>query len=458
MALSVLIVEDERSLAKSIATFLTRKGHSVATAEDGEQGWQQAQQLDPQFVILDSRLPRMAGIDLLRKVRQMNPATVVMMTTAYGTVNDAVEAMKLGAFDYLEKPVDMERLQMILERAEEHFRLRQEIAYYRERERPILVGQSPTIQRVFEKFDQLATLGRTASMPTILLLGETGTGKGVVARLLHERSDRRDKPFVEVNSLALPPTLIEAELFGYERGAFTDAKTSRIGLFEAAEGGTLFLDEIGDLPLPLQGKLLAAIEKKIIRRIGSVIDRKVDVWIITATNRDLDACIKDGTFRADLFYRISGMTIPLLPLRDRGDDILLLARYFARTASKTYGKPEPTIGEEAAEALRRYHWPGNVRELSHAVEQAVLWAAGETLHPEDFPFVRTGVAVQVADASGEEDNEHHHWNLHEMEKRLIEKALRHTDGNISQAARLLGITRDILRYRIEKYRGLSSSH
>lgn len=416
------------------------------------------QQLDPQFVILDSRLPKIGGIDLLRKVRHMNPATVVIMTTAYGTVNDAVEAMKLGAFDYLEKPVDMERLQMILERAEEHFRLRQEVTYYREREKAVLVGQSPAMRGVFEKFDQLATLGRTASMPTILLLGETGTGKGVVARLFHERSDRRDKPFVEVNCLALPPTLIEAELFGYERGAFTDAKTSRIGLFEAAEGGALFLDEIGDLPLALQGKLLAAIEKKMIRRIGSVIDRKVDVWIITATNRDLEACVKDGTFRADLFYRISGMTIQLPSLRERGDDILLLARHFARTASKTYGKPEPTIGEEAAEALRRYHWPGNVRELSHAVEQAVLWTAGDTVHPEDFPFARTGVTAPLPEARGIEETLQSGWNLHEMEKHLIEKALRHTDGNISQAARLLGITRDILRYRIEKCRGLSPSH
>jgi transcriptional regulator with PAS, ATPase and Fis domain len=306
--------------------------------------------------------------------------------------------------------------------------------------------------QVIERLDQLAQFNSHVALPTVLLVGETGSGKTVVARRLAEQSGRRDKPFVEVNCLTLPPTLIEAELFGYEKGAFTDARGSKIGLFEAADRGTLFLDEIGDLPLTLQGKLLTAIENKMIRRIGSIRDRRVDVWVIAATNRNLEEAVKEGTFRADLYFRISGLTLRLPALRERGEDIALLADHFLGYFSKQYGKPKPELTQEAKTALLSYPWPGNIRELSHAMEHAVLLSAQQILGPQDLPMVYTAALpdhVAAPTASG--DAAHEQWNLYEVERQLIERALRHTHGNLSQTAKLLGITRDILRYRIEKY-------
>lgn len=452
MAMNILVVEDERNLGRSMGKLLTQEGHEVTLAEDGEHGWNLVQQLDPQFVILDCRLPKLTGMELLQRIRKLNPDIYVMMMTAYGTIEAAVEAMKLGAFDFLEKPIDMDRLALIVGRAEEHLRLKHEVTYLRERDRATFFWDSPAMAQVIERLDQLAQLNSHVTLPTILLVGETGSGKTVVARRLAEQSGRRDKPFVEVNCLTLPPTLIEAELFGYEKGAFTDARGSKIGLFEAADRGTLFLDEIGDLPLPLQGKLLTAIDNKVIRRIGSIRDRRVDIWVIAATNRNLEEAVKEGTFRADLYFRISGLTLRLPALRERGKDILLLADHFLSQFSKQYGKPKPALTEEAKAALLAYHWPGNVRELSHAMEHAVLLSTRQFLGPQDLPMVYTPAVSDHAAASTASGNvAREQWNLYEVERQLIERALQHTHGNLSQAARLLGITRDILRYRIEKY-------
>jgi DNA-binding NtrC family response regulator len=452
MAMNILVVEDERNLGRSMVKFLTREDHEVTLAEDGEHGWNLVQRIDPQLVILDCRLPRLTGMELFQRIRKLNPEVCVVMMTAYGTIEAAVEAMKLGAFDFLEKPIDMDRLTLIVGRAEEHLRLKQEVTYLRERDRATFFWDSSAMAQVIERLDQLAQFNSHVTLPTVLLVGETGSGKTVVARRLAEQSGRRDKPFVEVNCLTLPPTLIEAELFGYEKGAFTDARGSKIGLFEAADRGTLFLDEIGDLPLTLQGKLLTAIDNKLIRRIGSIRDRRVDVWVIAATNRNLEVAVKEGIFRADLYFRISGLTLRLPALRERGEDIVLLADHFLGYFSKQYGKPKPELTQEAKTALLSYPWPGNIRELSHAMEHAVLLSAQQILGPQDLPMVYTAaLSDHVAAPTASGDAAHEQWNLYEVERQLIERALRHTHGNLSQTAKLLGITRDILRYRIEKY-------
>ncbi|MCS7311503.1 MAG: sigma-54 dependent transcriptional regulator, partial [Acidobacteria bacterium] len=326
---TVLIVDDERTLARSIRLFLIEQGYEAEVAEDGETALALLEKLRPDFVFLDVRLPKADGLELLKKIKAFDPNVYVVVMTAYGSVEGAVQAMKQGAFDYLKKPVDLNELKILLDRAREDLKLRQELSYYRQRERTAsfedLIGQCPAMQRVFEHIDRLAALEEA---PPVLITGETGTGKGMVARALHYRSRRAQGPFIEVDCTALPATLVEAELFGYEKGAFTDAKESKMGLFEAADGGTLFLDEVGDLDLSLQGKLLKVIEERMVRRVGSVRSRKVDVWILAATNKDLEVECARGTFRKELYFRLAVLTIHLPPLRERGEDILLLAHHF----------------------------------------------------------------------------------------------------------------------------------
>ncbi len=287
---SVLIVDDERTLARSIKAFLNESGYNAEVAGTAEQALEQLERLRPDVIFLDVRLPGMSGIELLQKIHEFDPAVPVIIMTAFGTIEGAVDAVKRGAFDYLKKPVDLDELKLLADRAREHAVMRQELSYYRgrtAREAPFagIVGDSPTMRAVLDRARQVASLD---DVPPILITGETGTGKGLVARSIHATGPRAAKPFIEVNCTALPGTLMEAELFGHERGAFTDAKESKIGLFEAAEGGFLFLDEIGDVELSLQGKLLRAIEERVVRRVGGVRDRKVDVRILTATNRDLE--------------------------------------------------------------------------------------------------------------------------------------------------------------------------
>lgn len=454
---TVLIVDDERTLARSVKLFLMEQGFEAEVAEDGETALELLERIRPDFVFLDVRLPRLHGIELLKKIKAFDPHIYVVVMTAYGSIEGAVEAMKQGAFDYLKKPVDLNELKILLDRAQEDSKLRQQLSYYRERETRTfsfegLIGKCEAMQRAFERIRQIASLEEA---PTVLLTGETGTGKGLVARALHLHSRRSMGPFIEVDCTALPATLVEAELFGYEKGAFTDAKESKMGLFEAADGGTLFLDEIGDLDLPLQGKLLRAIEERTVRRIGSVRDRKVDVRIIAATNKDLEAAVASGTFRKELYFRLAVLTIPLPPLRERGEDVLLLAAYFLEKLNAKYGKRITGLSEKAAKVLTQYHWPGNVRELKHVIERAVLWSPGGTLEPEHLSL---GSALQEKKpmapvgapdpASGFPPEG---LDLLQLEKRMIEQALQQTKGNCVKAAKLLGISRDTLRYRMKKF-------
>ncbi|MGH2709346.1 MAG: sigma-54-dependent transcriptional regulator, partial [Actinomycetota bacterium] len=350
-------------------------------AGDAEQALGLLETLRPDVVFSDVRLPGMNGIELLRRIREYDAAIPVVIMTAYGTIEGAVEAVKLGAFDYLKKPVDLEELRLLADRARETSLLKQELSYYRRRagrEVPFtdVIGESPSIRAVLEQARQIAALHET---PPVLITGETGTGKGLVARTIHASGPRSAKPFIEVNCTALPATLMEAELFGHERGAFTDAKESKLGLFEAAEGGFLFLDEVGDVELSLQGKLLRAVEDRTVRRVGGVRDRRIDVRILAATNRDLEREAQRERFRRDLYFRLAVILLRLPPLRDRGEDVMFLARHFLTRFNAKYGREVRRIDDHARDLLLAYPWPGNVRELSHVIERAVLWSGGQTL-------------------------------------------------------------------------------
>ena len=459
---TVLIVDDERTLGRAIKAFLEASGYEAELVQSAEQALEMLERLRPDVVFTDVKLPGLSGIELLKRVREFDPAIAVVVMTAFGTIEGAVEAVKLGAFDYVKKPLDLEELKLLADRAQENSQLKQELSYYRRRAAQEdsfgnVIGESPSMRAVMARAREIAALDET---PPVLLTGETGTGKGLVARTIHATGTRAGKPFIDVNCTALPANLIEAELFGYERGAFTDAKESKLGLFEAAEGGFLFLDEIGDLELALQGKLLRAIEDRTVRRVGGVRDRKIDVRILTATNRDLEREAQQDRFRKDLYFRLAVILLRLPPLRERGEDILALAQFYLRQFSTKYGKPARRIGAEAQALLLKYPWPGNVRELSHVMERAVLWSREATLGPDHLSLTMptdstapTGAApsanepVAAATPSLPPDG----VALGEWERTMLEQAMRETGGNQTRAAQRLGISRDTLRYRLKKY-------
>ncbi|HET7295958.1 MAG TPA: sigma-54 dependent transcriptional regulator [Gemmatimonadales bacterium] len=454
---TVLIVDDEQTLARSAKAFLADHGYEAEIAGSGEQALRVLESLQPDVVFADVRLPGMSGLDLLKRIREFDPVLPVIMVTAYGSIEGAVEAVKLGAFDYVKKPVDLEELKLLADRARENRLLKQELSYYRRRAaRDVgfegMVGESPAIRAVLERARQIAALNET---PPVLLTGETGTGKGLLARAIHASGPRAGKPFIEVNCTALPATLMEAELFGYERGAFTDAKESKPGLVEAGEGGFLFLDEIGDVDLAVQGKLLRAIEERAVRRVGSVRERKIDVRIIAATNRDLEREVREERFRKDLYFRLAVIVLEVPPLRRRGDDVLLLAGHYLRAFNARYGKAVQELSAPARELMRSYPWPGNVRELSHVIERAVLWSRGPTLDVEHLSLTspdHNPPAAASAPAPGSESAlPPPGVDLAQWEKGMIERAMREAKGNQTKAAQRLGISRDTLRYRLKKF-------
>ncbi len=449
---TVLIVDDEQSLARSAKAFLADHGYEAEVAGTGEQALELLAALQPDVVFADVRLPGMSGLDLLKRIRAFDPVIPVIMLTAYGSIAGAVEAVKLGAFDYVKKPVDLEELKLLADRARETRLLKEELSYYRRRATTDvgfegLVGESRAVQAVLERARQIAALDET---PPVLLTGETGTGKGLLAHAIHAAGPRAAKPFIEVNCTALPATLMEAELFGHERGAFTDAKESKPGLVEAAEGGFLFLDEIGDVDLAVQGKLLRVIEERAVRRVGSVRERRVDIRIMAATNRDLERAVGEERFRKDLYFRLAVIVLEVPPLRERGEDVLLLTAHFLHAFNAKYGKVVRDLSVAARDLLLSYPWPGNVRELSHVIERAVLWSRGATLDVEHLSLTRPVAASDHGDAAPPVDTA----TLPQREKTIIEQALRDAGGNQTKAAQRLGISRDTLRYRLKKF-GLS---
>jgi two-component system, NtrC family, response regulator AtoC len=451
---TILVVDDERTLARAVKAFLQESGYEAEVAGNAEEALRLLETLRPDVVFSDVRLPGMDGIELLRRIREFDPAVPVVIMTAYGTIEGAVQAVKLGAFDYLKKPVDLEELKLLADRARETSQLKQELSYYRRRaanELPFsdVIGDSPSLRGVLDQARQIAALDET---PPVLISGETGTGKGLVARTIHASGPRSTKPFIDVNCTAIPATLMEAELFGHERGAFTDAKESRMGLFEAAEGGFLFLDEVGDVEMSLQGKLLKAVEERTVRRVGGIRDRRINVRILSATNHDLEREAERERFRRDLYFRLAVILLRLPPLRERGEDVLLLAdRFLARFAAK-YGKDVASIGGRARDLLLAYPWPGNVRELSHVIERAVLWSRGPVLDAEHLSLTTPSLpATDPAASEPPPATQQRSMDLEQWERSLIEQAMREAEGNQTRAAQRLGISRDTLRYRLKKF-------
>ncbi len=472
----LLLVEDETLLASAVRRHLERTGYRVQVASDLAAARDALQTLarngGVDLVLLDMRLPDGSGMDLLEQLGDPQdplgagtPAVIVM--TAFGGLEDAVAAMKAGADDYLRKPADLDELSLNIQRVLAQREVRRQLAASRSRERrqgggevaADYLGDSAAAVALREQLARIARLGGVPTPPNVLILGETGTGKGLLARALHERSERSDEPFVHVDCTALPADLVESELFGHRRGAFTGATEERTGLIEAAERGTVFLDEIGELPMETQSKLLAVLERRRVRRVGSSSEASVNAWFIAATNRELEQEIQAGRFRADLYYRLKVLTLESPSLRERPEDVLPIAEHFVDAIARRFGLNTPRISDEAAAALRTYHWPGNVRELGHVIERAVLMGGGELLTPSSVA-ADAGLAANAANdaGNGREDGLEalRGLTLADAEKLLIEQALKRTDGNVSQAARELGVTRMTLRYRLKQH-GLRDS-
>ena len=453
----LLIVEDEEVLARNLAKAFGGRGIDVKHASTVATAIKAAADEPPDVVLLDLRLPDGSGLDVLDALAG-GDASVIMMT-AYGSVADAVAAMQRGARDYVQKPLDLNEIRLKVERALGGRREAREIAYYRARDAAAgtILGESPAVARLRELVARLArvTVGPGAPAPTVLILGETGSGKGHVARALHADSGRRDGPFIEVNCTALPEQLAEAELFGHEKGAFTDAKTGRAGLFETADGGTIFLDEIGHVTPALQSKFLKVIEEKTVRRVGGSAVRRIDVQVVAATSRDLESAVKLGEFREDLFQRLSVAVLRIPPLRERADDAVVLAHAFLAETARRYGAAPKALSSDAERAIRAYGWPGNVRELANAMERVVLFCDAERVDADDLGLSATPVAggrVAVAPTGDVQiDFPDGGLALEAVERALIVAALAKAGGNQSAAARLLGTSRDTLRYRIEKF-------
>ncbi len=448
-AIKLLIVEDEVLFARAVMKRLQKAGFECEHAETLQDGRAIAKQFLPDLVLLDMRLPDGNGMDLLPELVASGVTVIVM--TAYGDISDAVNAIKLGADDYLKKPIDLEELLLIVQKNEKTAELKTSLDYSRQRnvltaENISLIGESPAIQSLRLQIARIAQLGsmNDAVPPTVLIAGETGTGKDVAARLLHASCANKDKPFVHVDCASLPAELIESELFGHEKGAFTNAVSARPGLIEAAEDGTLFLDEIGELPLALQAKLLNVLERRKVRRLGSTKERDVPARIIAATNRDLHEMANAGTFRSDLYYRLNVMTIALAPLRERVDDVVVLAKHFINLTEKRYGLQKHTLSPTAIAALLQYTWPGNVRELRHQISRAVLLSSQPQISATDLALPATGPEQHEAKYQVQ-------LTLEASEKHMLLNALEASHHNVSEAARQLGITRMTMRYRMDKH-------
>ena len=385
----ILLVEDETIFAKAVKKHLERAKYKIDLAGDLAEAREHYKNNPPDLVLLDMRLPDGSGLDLLSEIKSSVNNTSVLVMSAYGELEDAVSAMKLGASDYLKKPIDLEELIINVEKVLDKSELTQKLTNSAKREQHAaetveFLGKCKQIKSVRDQVERISRLSQAEDVipPTVLVLGETGTGKDVIARLLHEKSSRNSKPFVHVDCASLPKDLIESELFGHEKGAFTNAHVARTGLIEAAEDGVLFLDEIGELPLDLQSKLLAVLERRTLRRVGTTQERPVAAWIVAATNRDIESLSEKGEFRSDLYYRLNVMSLSMPPLRERGNDILLLSNHFAAQTARRYGIQYEGFSEEAEQALIEYSWPGNVREMKHLLERAVLLSGGGVLEEE----------------------------------------------------------------------------
>jgi two-component system response regulator PilR (NtrC family) len=448
-AARVLVVDDERGMRDFLEIFFRREGMEVATAANVDQALGLLEADDFDLVMTDVQMPGKTGIDLLRAVKVSAPDTVVIVITAFATTETAIEAMKEGAYDYLTKPFKVDEARLVVNKAlekkllsVENKRLRTELRT--QAKQRVLIGTSAAMQRVYDLMAQVAP-----TRTSVLVCGESGTGKELVARGIHDLSDRREKPFVAINCGAIPENLLESELFGHVKGAFTGAVQNKPGLFEVAHGGTLFLDEVGELPQTLQVKLLRAIQERVIRRVGGNTDSAVDVRIVTATNRDLHAESQVGRFREDLYYRLNVIQIGLPPLRERREDVPLLARHFLEKFGREQGKPGCQLSEAALARIQAYDFPGNVRELENTIERAVALARGEVIEADLLPAALLAprvlpTAVLPAPGGTLDDQ------MNAFERDLLLAALSKAGGVKKRAAQLLGITFRSFRYRLEK--------
>ena len=439
----ILIVDDEKSQRDMLAGYLEKEGYSVATAESGFEAIELCEKKYFEVALIDLKMPGMDGIELLQKLKEMNPEIQAIVITAHGSVETAVEAMKLGAYHYVNKPINLDELKLNIKKALENYHLLAENKYLKdeleEKYKDVqIIGESKAIKEV------LSTVSRVAkSKSTVLIRGESGTGKELVARAVHALSDRAERRFIPVSCAALPETLLESELFGHEKGAFTGAVKRREGRFELADSGTLFLDEIGDIPLETQVKILRAIEFQEFERLGGKETLKVDVRIISATNQDLEKKINEGTFREDLYYRLNVISIFIPPLRERKEDLMLLVDHFIEKANQKCGKSIKGITTEVKDIILDYDWPGNVRELENVIERGVVLSRTDVIDKNDLPYfglIKSKETISSANLS-----------LRDMEKNHILNTLKMTDWNLGKTAEILGIHRNTLRLKMKEY-------
>jgi DNA-binding NtrC family response regulator len=438
----ILVVEDEEKLRRVIELHLLSTGFDVDKAATAEEGLKIVDRAD--LVLTDFKLPNMDGLQLLGLIRRQNAQVPVVIMTAFGSIETAVESMKAGATDFLLKPFSLDHLMQVIGKAlevrelrDENQKLKAELG--RRYEFDNIVGRSENMQEIFAAIERVAP-----TRATVLLAGESGVGKDLIARAIHFHSPRRDRPLVKINCSALPENLMESELFGYEKGAFTGANTSKPGKFEQADTGTVFLDEIGDVPANIQVKLLRILQEREFERLGSNVTRHIDVRVIAATNKELRAALEQGTFREDLYYRLNVVPLNIPPLRERRGDIPFLANHFLRKLAPDAGSRVESISDAAMEKLIAYHWPGNVRELENVIERSLVMCAGTRLEAADIKLESAPRKTPQGDSHFLPEG----MSLDEYEKDIIREALRRADGNKSQAARLLGLTRNALRYRL----------
>jgi len=447
----ILVVDDEHLIRWSLEQNLKKQGYEVITAGSGEDALQMAREQQPDLVLLDIQLPGISGIEVLERIKDFDEDIIVIMLTAHGGLETAVNAMRLGAYDYVSKPFNLDELTIIVKKALENSDLKQEVVRLRtetKKSAPNIIGSSQQTKYLLEVLEKVAR----SEASTVLVQGESGTGKELVAKWIHYSSSRAEKPFIAINCAAVPATLLESELFGHERGAFTDAKATKKGLFELADGGTVFLDEIGDMEMGMQAKLLRFLEDRSFRRIGGARVYTVDVRIISATNKDLQKSIEEKIFRNDLYYRLQVIPIFLTPLRERKEDVIALAQHFVELYNKDFNKKVHGIAGMAERMLLDYSWPGNVRELKNVIERAIILGNDETLLLEHLPLeIVARASVQGGAPMSAFRLPPEGIDIEEVEKELIRQALEITEWNQSKAAKKLTLGIDAFRYRMKKF-------